>query len=81
MRGCMNSEADNYLDFAYVFMDYFIISDLQGCLNVHFEQIFGRQEVPHEEAAHDRSLELGEVRLLGCVQKFLLNKKLFGPKS
>ena len=73
MRVCMNSVADNDLKFTYVFIGYFMISGLQRCQNALFEQFVRRQEVPHEDTAHDRGLELG-------IQQFFFNKKLFGPK-
>ena len=63
MLDCMNSCCYNNVIFTYVFIDYFKILDLQGCLNVHFKQFIRRQEVSHEDTAHDRCLELGEVGL------------------
>ena len=62
MLGCMIFLADYIMDFAYIFIDNFKILDLQGCLNVHFKQFIRRQEVPHEDTAHDRGRELGEAR-------------------
>ena len=61
MRGYVNFEKHYFLVFVYLFIDYFIMLDVQGCLNVLFKLRIRRQEVPHEDG-HDKGRELGEAR-------------------